>query len=366
MTETGLPAESQFVPAQGSQAAPNSPPRRTDRMDAVMTVVISIFATGLIVLGIWWGYSAWASSQQQNLSTPAGRAIMALQQRVAQTPRDTALRIRLAEALGTANRTDEGIQQLKEALNIDGKHTGAWLDMGLLLVDKQDWTGAAAAFQKVVSLTEGSDMQDVNQRREQAFFWLAKLSLADKKYDDAARYIKAALRIRRDASDSYVILAEAYRGQGDKASAIKDLRIALAFDPTFAQANFDLGLLLKDSTALSDQLAGAQRLRVAADAQPDAEPPATALKQMGPASKWVTGAQQAIAAGDAKSALLKIQIALAIEPGNVPAAVAYAGLLEKSGVKGDKAKALQAYKQVLQSDPTNAAASAGVKRLSSK
>ncbi len=361
MTETGLPAESQFAPASGGDAH-TSPPRRKSRGDAMMTIVIAIAATALVALGVWWGYSAWVASQQQALSTPAARAIEALKQRVAATPRDVALRIRLAEALGTADRTDEGIQQLQQALNIDGKHTGAWLDMGLLLVDKQDWTGAQTAFQKVVTYTEGSDMQDVNQRRETALFWLGKLALEDKRYSDAERFVKGALRIRRDASDSYVLLAEAYRGEGNKPKALQNLRIALTFDPNFAQANFDLGLLLRDSKNLNDQLLAAQHLRAAAKAQPDAEPPATALKQMGPVSKWVTQAQAAAAAGDTKTALTKIQIALAIDPANTPAALVYAGLLEKT----NKAQALQAYKQVLETDAKNAAALAAVKRLSAK
>jgi tetratricopeptide (TPR) repeat protein len=329
-------------------------------MDTVLWLLIVLLVAGLVALAGWWGYSAWVSNQKAALSTPAARLIESMRGKVAASPRDPGLRVRLAEALGTAGMTDEGIGQLQEALKLDPKHTGAWLDMGLLLIDKKDLKNASVAFNKVVSLTEGSDMENVNQRRETALYYLSRLALQQSQYADAARYIKGALRIRRDASDSYVILAQAYQGQGDVDRAIKNLQIALTFDPNFAQAHFIYAQLEQKR---GDTLAAVRHLRKALDAQPEAQPAIDMMASFGKADDWVAKAAKARGAGDFKTARKDAEIALAIEPGNVKAALLYAAVLERLG---DKKSAAQAYKQVLQIDAKNAAAQAAVKRLSSK
>ena len=52
---------------------------------------------------------------------------------------------------------------------------------------------------------------------------------------------KGALRIRRDASDTYYHLARAYQGLEEYDAAIEQLEIAIAFDPNYAQAHFLMG-----------------------------------------------------------------------------------------------------------------------------
>jgi tetratricopeptide (TPR) repeat protein len=351
MTETGLPAESR---SSGLEQARS----KEVTIDRTLSVAIGMLLTGLLALGVWWGYSAWMATQKQSLSSPAARSIETLKVKVAASPRDAALRVRLAEALGAANRTDEGINQLREALKIDPKHTGAWLDLGLLLIDKRDVKNAPPAFKKVVELTEGSEMEGVNQRREQALYYLARLSLQEKQYADASRYIKGALRIRRDASDSYLILAQAYQGMGDGDRAIKNLKIALTFDPSFGQAHFVYAQIEKER---GDILSATRHLRKVLDGAPSAQPALELLATFGKADDWTAKAVKANAAGDVKAAKKNAEIALAIDPANVKAALLYAALLQKAG---DKKNAKLAYQQVLELDATNAEAKAALKRLS--
>jgi tetratricopeptide (TPR) repeat protein len=353
MTETGLPAESRI-------GAPEQPRSPEGAVDKVLWLVIGALLVGLVGLGSWWGYTAWMNSKTQALSTPAARLIETTKAKVAASPKDAALRVRLAEALGTAGMTDEGIGQLQEALKLDPKHTGAWLDMGLLLIDKKDLKSASVAFNKVVTLTEGSDMENVNQRRETALYYLARLSLQQKQWADASRYIKGALRIRRDASDSYVILAQAYQGQGNLDGAAKNLQIALTFDPNFAQAHFVYAQIEK---AKGDTLAAVRHLRKVLTVQPDAGPANEMLATFGKADDWLVKATAAQTAKNLKKAKTDIETALAIDPNSAKAALFYAQLLEKMG---DKKAAKQAYQQLLQIDAKNAAAQAAVKRLSGK
>lgn len=345
MSDMGLPAESQ------ASKAPRS------FMDGAMTVAISMTATALVALLVFWGWSWWSSTKVETTSSPALRTIDQLKVEVAKHPSNAAVRVRLAEALATAGLSDEALGQLKTAVQLDAKHTGAWLDMGTIAYQKGKYADATNYMKKVVTLTEGSTMEDVNQRRESALFGLAQIALNQKRYDDALGYIKGALRIRRDASDSYLILAKAYKGNGDNAKALANLKIALSFDPNLGEANYELGLIMKSQGQMQE---AAVALRKAADAAPKNPAPAKALAEMGPASKWVTAAKAKVAAKDMKGARRDYETALAIEPGSVPTALAYATLLEQLGKKDS---AVQAYQQVLQEDPSNAAAKAAVARL---
>jgi tetratricopeptide (TPR) repeat protein len=356
MTDTGLPAEPQIASSGGSQ--PSAPANRSGGgFDTFITVLISMLVTAFVALGVWWAYSAFQANTQQALSTPAGRSIEAMKTAVAKKPGDVALRVRLGEALDSSGRPDEAIAQLQQALKIDPKHTGAWLDLGLVTLEKKQPVEAATYLTKVVTLTEGSEMQDVNQRRETALYYLGSIALDAKKYDDALRYLKGAVRIKRDASDSYLLIAKAYIGQGDTTKAMENLRIAVAFDPHLAEAQYQMGVLyLKQG----DKFAAAQSFRKSADSAPKAVPPVQALKALGPAATWVASSSKKLSAGDAKGARKDAETALAIQPEYEPAALAVGAALEKLG---DKKGAIQAYGRILTFAPDSIQAKAALKRL---
>ena len=346
MSDSGLPAESQ---TGGILQRPT--------VDNLLTVVIAMLATSLIALAVFWGYSWWASTRLESQSSPASRTIEGLRGSVQTDPGNAAIRVRLAEALATAGLKNEAVSQLQQAVKIDPKHTGAWLDLGTIALQQNQSKVATRYFQKVVDLTEGDQMADVNARREQALFGLAQVAVNDKRWTDALRFIKGAIRIRQDASDSYLILAEAYQGAGDTNKAIQNLKIALIFDPNFGQAHYQLGLIEKAEGNLQ---VAAIEFRKAADAAPAAAEPAAALNAMGPASKWVAAAVAKTSSKDLKGAKSDYEIALALDPHSVPTALAYASLLEQLG---QKTNTLRAYRQILEEDQGNKVAQAAVLRL---
>ena len=269
--------------------------------------------------------------------------------------------MRLAEGLAAAGQKQDAINQLKEAIKLDPKHVGAYLDLGVVLIDMKDLKGAEAALKKVVDLTEGAEYESINTQREDALFRLGALLLSEKRYDDAIGYLKGALRIRRDASDTYLALAKAYHGQGALDSAVEQLDIALAYDPNYAMARYELGTILK---AQGKPVQAAEQFRRATDLAPDAAPPKAALAAYGPADKYMALAQAAVKRGDTGKASENVRIALAIDPKNVTAALIYASGLEKSG---KRTAALQAYRQILTDiDANNATAKAAVARLTRK
>jgi tetratricopeptide (TPR) repeat protein len=348
MTETELPAE--------------TPTRRRPRAatETVLTIVAWLLGAALVAFGAYWAWSAYSAGQTGKLATPATRVLDDAKALVAQRPRDAALRVRLGEALATVGSVDEAISQFKEALQIDPKHTGAWLDLGLVTMQQGHPDQAAGYFKKVVDLTDGTDLEATNNRREQALFYLAQIAVDNRQYDDALRYIKGAMLIKRDASDSYLVAARAYKGIGDTGKAMQNYKIALTFDPNFAVALYELAILQK---AKGENLAAAKNLRAAVTAQPSADPALEALAAFGPVSSWVASATADLAKGNTKAARSDAEIALAISPEDLPAALLYGSILEKLK---DKRTALAVYQQVLVSHPGDKTAVAAVKRLSSK
>ena len=354
MTDTGLPAESQF----GGTPRASGPSRGST--ETILTVVAFALAAVVLLLAGWWGWAAYQAAQTSKLSTPAMRAAEQARAAVAIKPRDASLRVRLAEALATAGSVDEAMGQLKEAVQIDAKHSGAWLDLGILAMQRGKQQDAAEYFKKVLELTEGTDMENLNTRREQAMFYLGQIAVEARQYGDGLRYLKQAILMRRDASDTYLLLARAYQGTGSTDKALENYKIAVKFDPNYAIARYELGMLLKKQ---GDLLNAAKNLRQSIAAQPGADPPIEALNAFGPAADYIAKARTGLAQNKLKTAQGDAEIALAIDPQDVTAAMLYGQILEKSG---QKAKALEVYRQVLNDHPGDKAAALAVARLSAK
>ena len=67
--------------------------------------------------------------------------------------------------------------------------------------------------------------QNVDERRENALYNLGLLRfVATSEYEEAAGYFKEALRIRKDASDTYYNLAVRLRGMEDTTAANRESR----------------------------------------------------------------------------------------------------------------------------------------------
>ncbi len=102
--------------------------------------------------------------------------------------------------------------------------------------------------------------------------------LSNNEFDDAIGYFKSALRIRNDASDTYYYLARAFDGAGDVDEALRQLEIAVKFDPNFAQARYFLGDLY---LAQGDKVLASYNYGKAAQLAPDAPEPQAAIAKFG-------------------------------------------------------------------------------------
>lgn len=334
-----------------------STPKRPDRTDTILTATIWVLSVALAGLVGFFGYSVYIVRQGEANATPALRLIESLKREVREKPNDVMLRVRLGEALGSAGKNEQAIEQFQAALKLDPNHTGAYLDLGIVAMIERDMPAARRYFQKVVELTEGQQFAGVNERREIALYNLGIISLQDSAYEEAIGYFKGALRIKRDASDTYYYLARAYRGIGENEAAFEQLETALAFDPNYPEAHYLMGeLYLEDE----DEVNAATHFRLALDLAPDAEPAIEAIESFGTPEERMQNAIEALDAGDIETALTEVLVARAIAPESVEAARLHGRILVERGNDKD---ALDVYREAAALAPDDAEIAAEIERL---
>ena len=338
--------------------APNESlvPRRLG-IDFWLNTGIVILLLGVLGVAGYFGYTVYQDQQRELYSSAAGRIVAALSQQVRRNPNDVTLRVRLGEAFATMGKYPKAVEQHNAAIKLNPKHTGAYLDLGMVAQLSKRPDEARRYYQKVIDLTEGSQYEAIDTVRETALYNLGVLALDDKKYEDAAGYLKGALRIRKDASDTYYNLARALRGLDDIDGAIQNLEFAISFDPNFAEAQYFLGQLYKEK---KDDVNASYAFMRAAQSAPDADPPKEALEAFGPPSEWLDKARKAYAAGDVETALTDVLVTRNLDPKNFAAAKFHAEILVS---RGDLSAALKVYKEAAAIDPKNAEVQAKIAEL---
>lgn len=351
-------------PANGGGETPSGEASPEDRLsqemrfDRILNAVVIALLLAVVGVGAWFGFTIYQVRWQERMSTPSGRAIAELEDQIRANPNDVVLRVRLGEAYATAGMYDEALDSFEQGLKLDPEHSGAFLDIGLVLLAQGEYADAETAFQKVLEVTEGMDYEELSQRREKAYFYLGQLATEDGRYEDAIGYLKAALRVRRDASDTYLELARAYHGLGEVDAAIENLRIAVTFDPNYGEARFLLGkIYLEDE----QEAYAAVEFRKAADLAPESDAPVEALASLGDAEDRLENAKRALEDGDRTGALDQVTVAVAIDPNLIEGLLMRGTLLEADSERLEEA--LSTFERVLEFEPENEDAKQGVERV---
>jgi len=330
------------------------------RFDTILGIVIAVLVAATLALGGWFGYTVYQDRLAAEDSVPALRLAKTLQAQVKQNPNDAVLRVRLGEALGAAGKSQKAIEQFNAALKIAPKHTGAFMDLGILAMSNGNFDEAKGYFKKVIELTDSSEMADTNERRELAFHNLGVLAFQQKQYDEAIGNFKAALRIRGDASDTYVYLAQSLEAVGQAQDAKSAVAVAIRFDPNFAQARYLLG---KYMLAEGDRLTASSHIGRARELAPEAPEPQKVAEEIGDPAELFAQAKAQVDS-DPDAALENSLIAFNLDrKNNIPAAKFAAVLLIK---KGDKSGALNVYERAAEVVPTDKELAAAVKKYTPK
>lgn len=325
------------------------PSKTADSTDNILRWVVIGLVAAVLGLAAYFGYTVWQTRQIERTATPALRAIRGLEDLVRQNPNSAAARVRLGEAYAAAGSMKQANEQFGQAIKIDPKHVGAWLDLGIVAMQEKQPKDAEKYFLKVVELTEGSQFEAMNSSREQALFHLGEIALEQRQFPEAAKYFKGSIRIRRDASDSYFLLASALHGAGDDEAALKQLDAALAFDPNYPEAHNLFGEIL---LAKEDRINAAVHFRKAVDLAPDVKLPADNLAKLGKVQDVIKAGRSALNGGDLAAALDESLLARAIEPANAQATILYIDVLI---ARKEKAVAVTALKDAIKEYPDDSA-----------
>ena len=323
--------------------------------DLMLTRAIQAVVVILVLFAAYFGYSYYQAQQQARLSNPALEVVDQVQKLVDKSPNNAALRVRLGEALAAAGDSNTAKAQLLAALKIDPKTVGAYQDLAEIALTEKNTADAEIYLKKLLDVTADGQFQNINDRREFAFFNLGEITLAQKRWTEAIGYFNAAIKIRKDASDTYLRLAQALNGSGDAAGALEQANIALQFDPKFPEAHYFRGTLYM---AQNDTVDAAWDFRAAIDFAPDQQQPKDALAALGTFDKWMAAAQSAYSDGELAVAGDDVSIARSIDPKSYEAAMLHGRILDQ---QAKYSEAADAYTIALKIKPGDKVAAAALK-----
>jgi Tfp pilus assembly protein PilF len=321
-----------------------------------LDIAVKVVAALVVVALVYSGYAIWSTERAKRENSVPGRAIENLMQVVRDNPSDPGARVLLAQAFAAAGRINNAAEQFNAALTIDKKNAPALEGLGLIAMRREEWQKAQGYWRELIAdLSEGK-YANQDQRIERANYYLGLTLIELKQYEDAVGNFKEALRLKRDSADTHYALAMAYKALDSKKMQRKELETAVAFVPTYPEANYELGLLLlKDG----DEAGAAELFRRSVDNAPGRAEPLEQLQKLGTAEDRLAKAR-ALRSQDPEKALVQARIAIAIDSNNIEAARLVASLLEKLATKEE---AMTAYERILQLAPNDSDATEAIKRL---
>jgi Flp pilus assembly protein TadD len=320
--------------------------------NATYGVVVAILLVSAYIAWMYVGDLRLASTQ-----SPAARAVATLAQVVTKAPSDAQARVKLAEAMMANSQSDQAIEQLKAALELDKVNVDALTDLGLIAMDRSEWKTAEGYWLQLVQLLGSAEMSSQDQRLADVYYYLGTTFVEEQRYEEAVANLKQSIFIKRDSSPVHYTLSVAYQRLGIPDMQRQELGIVLAFDPRHAQANYDLGML---ELAAGDVASAAESFRISADNAPAGiTAPQDQLAKLGSASEYLATAQR-LKTSDPKKALTAARIAAALDPTNADAVGLVATLWEKNG---DKTRARNAWQRLLELVPGDSTATEAIKRL---
>jgi tetratricopeptide (TPR) repeat protein len=319
---------------------------------ATWTVGVAIVAVAAFI-----GWSYYNDVQLSRTQSATARAVSNLSNIVAKNPSNATARVRLAEAMIANDQQSEAILQLQEALKIDKENVAALSDLGLIAMDRKEWKKAEEYWIQLIDLLSADQMSSKDQRLAEVYYFLGTTFVEERRYEEAVANLKESIAIKRDSSPVHYMLSVAYQRLEIPDQQRQELEIVLAFDPTQAQANYDLGLLtLKDG----DVAQAAEMFRISADNAPaNVVEPQKELDKLGEADARLASARE-LREEEPKKALTEARIAAAIDPKNADAVRLVAQLWE---AEKDPKRAQNAWERLLELVPGDPTATDAIKRL---
>jgi len=296
--------------------------------------------------------------------------VMILVAALAQAPNAEQL-FRKGLALRDKGAKAEALENFRRAAGLDPAVPHLQQEIGVILLEQRDFTGAAIAFRHAVrqnpkdfearynlalSLANaGSRKEGIEELRQvlrqkpdwgQAFFGLGHIYVLEKQTGRAEQAFRTAVSLDPKLSRAHFELGKLLDEKGDDEGAIEAFQAVVRLDPNAASARYRLGVLLRQAgkaAEASQQFSAARHIR---EDRYKGEQAAAAFRQglaMLERSNW-------------ESAVLELQKASELRPDFEDTRPALAEAHERWGLelehKGQIPAALEHFKQALSLDPT--------------
>jgi tetratricopeptide (TPR) repeat protein len=154
-------------------------------------------------------------------------------------------------------QVDEAIKSFKEALRLNETHKVGMFFYGYahhlrgnLRRAKNDEEGAEKDFQeafkyyeRVINYYGEEKLAGADRYVEYAYFWSGVLLYDHWRYGEALGRFKKALKINPSSSDTYLYIGKTFYKQEEYKEALENLNLALKFDPAYPDAYYWRGLV---------------------------------------------------------------------------------------------------------------------------
>jgi predicted ribosomally synthesized peptide with SipW-like signal peptide len=245
-------------------------------------------------------------------------------------PENYAVWVNLGDALDIRGQSDEAIDCLKKAIELNPKLAVAYSDLGgILNAQKKDYDGAIVCLRKAIELDPTSVGAHYNLGESLRF---------KRQWDDAIAEDKKARELDPTLAAIPASLGKALGGKGQWDEAIASYREALELDTNDAVVHYNLGVALQHK-GQSDEAIASYRKAIELDPK-DAKP----LTNLG---------GLLFAKGQTDEAIDCFKKAIALDPKNAPARNNLGNALNG---KGKLDEAIECYKKAIALDPRDAVA----------
>jgi tetratricopeptide (TPR) repeat protein len=258
----------------------------------------------------------------------AQRAVTSAEKSVRNNPNAVGARVALAASYAADGRYPDAIAQYSEVLKTVPDHHGALLGRGNTYLLLKDDASASKDFQHLIDVAKGGEMANADPQLEEAYYRLGDIALRAGRTDDAVTLLTSALAINRSDADAMNLLGSAYVQTGKAAEAVKVLKRAIAFVPTGWCEPYQTLATAYTSLGNVDGAAYATGMAAFCTNQPD-----VGIAALTPLTTGVMALDATL------------------------------GLALIAESQGDIATATAMYEKVLEKDPSNFNATAGLQRL---
>lgn len=206
--------------------------RITSVSDRTLTRLLAVGTATLVIGSATFGVIYFLDQKVDRGTSLIDMQVESAEQAVRATPRNSWVRLQLAQLYQSANRLDESLNQYGEILSVDPSNRVALLGRGDVLLIKGDLTQAAASFQKIVGSSASGEFATNDPQLERAYYNLGWIALQQARVKEAVQLLEAAVKIEPTDADAWYLLGTAYLKSGAPGLAVKALKRALEFVPT--------------------------------------------------------------------------------------------------------------------------------------